>query len=111
MKILLVDDQAILMDGIANLLSKSAHEVVEKANTVDEALKYFNETEFDILIADYNIIDDNGLVLIRKVKDVYPNMKLIVLSMHDEIHLVEEILKDQINGHVINLTHETSCNI
>ena len=102
MKILLVDNQAILMDGIANLLSKSAYEVVEKANSIDEALKYFNETEFDILIADYNIIDDNGLILIRKVKQVYPNLKLIVLSMHDETHLVEEILKDEINGHVIN---------
>jgi two-component system nitrate/nitrite response regulator NarL len=102
MKILLVDDQAILMDGIANLLSKSAYEVVEKANSIEDALKYFNETEFDILIADYNIIDDNGLILIRKVKQVYPNLKLIVLSMHDETHLAEEILKDEINGHVIN---------
>lgn len=102
MKILLVDDQAILMDGIANLLSKSAYEVVEKAHSVDEALKYFNETEFDILIADYNIIDDNGLILIRKVKQIYPNLKIIVLSMHDETHLVEEILKDKINGQVID---------
>jgi DNA-binding NarL/FixJ family response regulator len=102
MKILLVDDQAILMDGIANLLSKSAYEVVEKARSVNDALKYFNETEFDILIADYNIIDDNGLILIRKVKQVYPNLKIIVLSMHDETHLVEEILKDKINGQVIN---------
>ena len=102
MKILLIDDQAILMDGIANLLSKSVHEVVEKANSIDDALKYFNETEFDILIADYNVIDDNGLILIRKVKQVYPNLKLIVLSMHDETHLVEEILKDNINGHVID---------
>ena len=74
MKILLVDDQEILMDGIANLLSKSAYEVVEKANSVDEALSYFNETEFDILIADYNIVDDNGLILIRKVKQVYPGL-------------------------------------
>lgn len=102
MKVLLVDNQAILLDGIANLLSKSAYEVVEKAHSVDEALKYFNETEFDILIADYNIIDDNGLILIRKAKQVYPALKIIVLSMHDEIHLAEEILKEEMNGHVIN---------
>lgn len=104
MKVLLVDDQAILMDGIANLLSKSAYEVVEKANSIDDALRYFNETEFDILIADYNIIDDNGLILIRKVKQVYPNLKLIVLSMHAETHLAEEILKHEINGQVIDKT-------
>ena len=102
MKVLLVDDQAILMDGIANLLSKSAYEVVEKAKSVDEALHYFNETEFDILIADYGLIDDNGLILIRRVKKVYPNLKIIVLSMHDETTLAEEILKKELNGFVIN---------
>lgn len=102
MKVLLVDNQAILMDGIANLLSKSAYEVVDKANSVDEALQYFNETEFDILIADYNVIDDNGLILIRKAKQVYPALKIIVLSMNDEIHLAEEILKEELNGHVIS---------
>jgi len=103
MKVLLVDNQAIIMDGIANLLSKSAYEVVEKAKSIDEALDYFNKTEFDILIADYNIVDDNGLILIRKAKQVYPNLKIIVLSMHDENHLIEEILREEnLNGHVIN---------
>ena len=101
MKILLVDDHSILMDGIANLLAKSAHEVVEKAHTVDDALNYFKETEFDILITDFNIIDDNGLVLIRKVKEIYPNLKIIVLNMHDEAHLIQEILKENVNGYVL----------
>ena len=44
MKILLVDNKTILLDGISNLLEKSALEVVEKAHSVDEALKYFKET-------------------------------------------------------------------
>lgn len=101
MKILLVDDHAILLDGIANLLSKSAYELVEKANTVNEALDYFEKTEFDILITDFNLIDDNGLTLIRKVKKIYPNLKIIVLSMHDEVHLVKEILKEGVNGYVL----------
>ena len=101
MKILLVDDHAILMDGIANLLAKSAGELVEKANTVSDALKYFTETEFDILITDFNMVDDNGLILIRKVKKIFPNIKIIVLSMHDEAHLIQEILKEGIDGYVL----------
>ena len=101
MKILLVDDHAILLDGIANLLAKSAHDLIEKANTIDEALNYFAETAFDVLITDFNLVDDNGLTLIRKVKKIYPNLKIIVLSMHDEAHLVKEILKEGINGYVL----------
>lgn len=93
MKILLVDDHAILLDGIANLLEKSAHDLVEKTKTVNEALNYFAEADFDILITDFNLIDDNGLDLLRKVKRIYPNLKIIVLSMHEEASLIQEILK------------------
>jgi DNA-binding NarL/FixJ family response regulator len=101
MKILLVDDHSILLDGIARLLEKSINDLVAKANTINEALNYFNEADFDILITNFNLIDDNGLNLIRKVKSIYPNLKIIVLSMHDEAHLVEEISKNGVNGYLL----------
>ena len=106
MKILFVDKQEILLDGIANLLAKSAHDLVENANTIGDALNYFSEAEFDILITDFNLVDDNGLALIRKVKKIYPKLKIIVLSMRDEAHLVEEILKNGSDNYVLeNDTH------
>ena len=97
MKILLVDKQEILLDGIANLLAKSAYDLVENAQTIDEALHYFSEAEFDILITDFNLIDSSGLELIRKVKRIYPKLKIIVLSMHDEAHLAKEIIKEGVD--------------
>lgn len=106
MKITFVDKQEILLDGIAKLLAKSAHDLVEKANTIDEALEYFSEAEFDILISDFSLIDANGLELIRKVKRIYPKLKIIVLSMHEETHLVKEILKAGVNSYILdNETH------
>jgi two-component system nitrate/nitrite response regulator NarL len=101
MKILFVDKQEILLDGIANLLAKSAHDLVENANSIGDALQYFSEAEFDILITDFNLVDDNGLALIRKVKKIYPKLKIIVLSMRDEAHLVEEILKTGSTSYVL----------
>ena len=100
MKILFVDKQEILLDGIAKLLAKSAHDLVENANSIGDALNYFTEAEFDILITDFNLVDDNGLALIRKVKKIYPKLKIIVLSMRDEAHLVEEILKNGSKNYV-----------
>lgn len=101
MKILFLDDKAILLDGIAKLIAKSAHDLIERADTVDDALSYFSEAEFDILITDFNLVDDNGLNLIRKVKRIYPKLKIIVLSMRDEAHLVKEILKEGAKNNVI----------
>ena len=102
MKILFVDKQEILLDGISNLLAKSAHDLLEKANTIDEALNYFSETEFDILITNFNLVDDNGIELIRKVKLIYPKLKIIVLSMHDEAHLAKEILKEGVDNDILD---------
>jgi DNA-binding NarL/FixJ family response regulator len=97
MKILFVDEKAILLDGIAKLIAKSAHDLVEKANTVDDALSYFSDAEFDILITDFNLVDDNGLDLIRKAKKIFPKLKIIVLSMDDEAHLAKEIVKEGVD--------------
>ena len=101
MKILLVHNQSILLDGVANLLTRSAHDLVEKANTVEDALSYFAETEFDLLITDFNLIDDAGLALISKVKRIYPNIKVIVLSMQEESFLIKEVLKDSTGNYTI----------
>ena len=101
MKILFVDEKEILLDGIANLLAKSATELVENANTIDDALNYFSDVEFDILITDFNLVDDNGLNLIRKAKKIYPKLKIIVLSMHDEAHLIKEILNKGENNYIL----------
>jgi DNA-binding NarL/FixJ family response regulator len=45
--------------------------------------------------------DEDGLALVQKVKRKYPNMKILVLSMHDEAHLVKEILKEGVNGYMV----------
>jgi two-component system nitrate/nitrite response regulator NarL len=101
MKILFVDEKEILLDGIANLLAKSATELAESANTVDDALNYFTDAEFYILITDFNLVDDNGLNLIRKAKKIYPKLQIIVLSMLDEAHLIKEILNEGENNYNI----------
>ena len=98
MKILFVDDKAILLDGITKLLAKSTNDLLEKANTIDDALSYFSEAEFDILITDFNLVDDNGLDLIRKVKKIFPKLKVIVLSMDEEAHLAKEIIKEGVEA-------------
>jgi len=98
MKILFVDEKAILLDGITKLLAKSTNDLLEKVNTVDDALSYFSEAEFDILITDFNLVDDNGLDLIRKVKKIFPKLKVIVLSMDEEAHLAKEIIKEGVEA-------------
>jgi two-component system, NarL family, nitrate/nitrite response regulator NarL len=101
-RVLLVDDHAILLDGIKSLLEKDESlQVVYLANTAEKALEYLKSTGADLLITDFNLPGMDGLSLIHTVKRIHPELKIIVLSMHNEVHLVKEILRTGVNGFVL----------
>lgn len=102
MKIFLTDDHEILLDGLKKIIDEEPDlEVAGSAGSVQETMDQLTRLNVDLLITDYNLPDDDGLSLVRKVKRKYPDLKIIVLSMHDEGHLVKEILKEGINGYVL----------
>lgn len=102
MKIFLTDDHTILLSGLVKILSVEEElEVVGSATSLQETYDKLTRITPDILITDYNLPDGDGLSLIRKVKRKYPSIKIIVLSMHDEAHLVQEVLKEGISGYLL----------
>lgn len=102
MKIFLTDDHAILLGGLIKILSAEDDiEIVGSAGTVKETLDLLTQKNVQLLITDYNLPDDDGLTLVRRVKQKYPRMKIIVLSMHDEAHLIKEILKEGVDGYIL----------
>lgn len=102
MKIYLTDDHAILLGGLIKILSaEDDFEVVGSAGSVKATLDDLTQKNVDLLISDYNLPDDDGLALVRRVKLKYPAMKIIVLSMHDEAHLIKEILKEGVDGYIL----------
>jgi DNA-binding NarL/FixJ family response regulator len=102
MNVLLVDDHTILLDGLENLLRATENfEVVGKEGTVTGALNFLKTNEVDFLITDYNLPDGDGLGLVRTIKRIIPDLKILVLSMHDETHLVKEILKEGVDGYLL----------
>ena len=102
MKIVLVDDHSILLDGLKKLIEEDDMlQVMDAVGAVPDAIRSIDRHRPDLVITDYNLGDDNGLSLISKTKRLFPDMKFIVLSMHDESHLVKEILKEGVHGYVL----------
>lgn len=102
MKILLVDDHAIVSDGLQALLQVVENlEVVSKLTSGDFALAYLKQHEVDLLITDYAMPDMDGLTLVKKAKQIKPELKIIVLSMHDEVVMIREMLAAGVDGYVL----------
>jgi DNA-binding NarL/FixJ family response regulator len=102
MRIVLVDDHGIIIDGVKSILSKESElEVVYTANKASDILDYLKQHSCDMLITDFSMPEMDGLTLIRTVRRILPGVKIIVLSMHDEVHLTKEILKSGVDAYVL----------
>lgn len=102
MKVILIDDHPILLNGLVSILKSSGQvEVTGSGGSASEAFALLEKALPDILICDYNLPDETGLALVQKVKRIYPELKIIILSMHSEPYLVREILKEGIQGYVL----------
>ncbi len=108
MKIFLTDDHAILLGGLIKILSTEDDlEVIGSAQTAQETYDKLTRVTPDLLITDYNLPDGDGLEIIRTVKRKYPTVKILILSMHDESHLVQEILKEGVEGYMLKKDSHT----
>ena len=102
LQVLLVDDHAIITDGVQSLLSSQEnYHVVGTVNSAEDAIRFLEKEKVDLMISDYSLPGMDGLGLVRYVKKTHPSLKVVILSMHRESHLVKEILKEGILGYVL----------
>jgi two-component system nitrate/nitrite response regulator NarL len=107
-KILLVDDHAIVLDGIASLLSSKPNlQIVGKANDGAEAMRILETQKADLVITDRSMEGMDGLALIHHLYKAHPGIKIIMLSMHDEPSLVMEAINTGVDGYILKkYTHD-----
>ena len=105
--VLLVDDHRILLEGMKSLI-RDPFMVREVASSGMQALNLVKTTDFDLLITDYEMPDINGLELVKAAKAAQPEIKVIVLSMHDDPAVVKELLRSGALGYILKKdTHKS----
>ena len=104
-RILIVDDHQMLIDGIKSLLRKEKHiQVVAEALNGEAALEILKEKEIDLVITDINMPGMSGTELTKQIKEKYPDIKVMVLTMYNERGIVSEILMNEAEGYILKNT-------
>ncbi len=100
-KIILVDDHRIFRDGIKSLLSEyAAIEVIAEAASGVEALEKLLTLKPDVLILDISMQGMSGIELSAHVAERYPEMHMLVLSMHTDEEFVLNAVKAGVKGYL-----------
>ncbi|MDY0146223.1 MAG: response regulator transcription factor [Kiritimatiellia bacterium] len=100
--LLLVDDHAIVRQGLAALLaSETDFTVCAEAGTYDEGLAAVEQFQPECVILDLSLRDRNGLEWIREVRARGFEGRILVLSMHDEGLYAEKALQAGAEGYVM----------
>ena len=84
MKILLVDDHAVVRSGLRNLLMSVSGAQISEAATGREALSRLRQDRPDLVLLDLNLPGIGGLELLRRMLIEDPSARILVLSMHTE---------------------------
>lgn len=102
LKILIVDDHQILIDGIEAMLQDvDGFEVVAKLLDGKLALSYLTNNKVDILLTDLYMPRMTGIELTQRVKKEFPDVKVLALSVSYDVSIVHDLMDAGISGFIL----------
>ncbi len=100
-RVLLVDDHALMRDGIRALLDlQDDIEIVGEACEGQEAIDKAQELKPDVLIMDISMPEMDGLEATRRIKKKNPSVKVLVLTQHDNREYILSTIKSGSDGYL-----------
>ncbi len=108
-KIALVDDHAMFLDGLSALISekKKFHIIIKALNGVELLNKLKNGLNPHIIIMDIMMPEMDGIVCTNILKRNYPDIKVIILTMFEERNFIERLKQNGASAYILkNQTKE-----
>ena len=101
-RLVIVDDHHLLRAGLSQYFeTQPGVEVVAEAANGEELLKKLRTIPADLLLLDMSMPGLSGTNLITRIKNLYPALHILVLSMHDEVQIVLSAMKAGASGYIV----------
>lgn len=101
-KLFLIDDHKLFIKGIMSIFEENSEmEVVGYAYSAKQYLDESNITESDVILMDINMPEITGIELTRMIKDKNPNVKILAITMFEDILHIQKMIHSGANGYVL----------
>lgn len=107
-RLLLADDHAILREGLKSLLSTDSElEVIGEASDGQEAISMTEKLKPDVILMDIAMPGINGLEATKKIVQMHPSTKILVLTQYDSQEYLFNVLQAGAQGYVLKRSAST----
>ncbi|MBA4141914.1 MAG: response regulator transcription factor [Nitrosospira sp.] len=101
MNILIVDDHAIVRQGLRQILAESGKiDLIAEAECGADAMRKLREDEWSVVVLDISLPDRNGIEVLKQIKKERPKTPVLMLSMHEEGLYAVRALKAGASGYI-----------
>jgi DNA-binding NarL/FixJ family response regulator len=101
-KVGIVDDHALFREGIRLLMSRiEGTELIFDVASGHKVLEMLKEVKPDVLLLDLDMPEMNGIETFKKINELYPNLKVLVLTMHKEERMISYLMELGVNGYLL----------
>ena len=103
LKVLVADDHRLVLDGFVRVLNEidAVTEVLTACSGTDAFDLVLLHKDIDLVITDLEMPEMGGIELLRKLKAHAPEIKVLVLTMHNSAALIREVIKLDADGYVL----------
>lgn len=100
-KIAIVDDHPMILEGFRMLFQNYPHYVTHSLSSGAETLLFLEQNSVDVILLDINLADSNGIDLCREIKKKYPKTLILGFSNQTEQSLLLQFIQNGGNGYIL----------
>lgn len=107
-KIAIVDDHEMFLDGISSLLKDNEQIDVKftSVSAVNALVELDNDAEIDVILSDISMDKMDGEEFCANIKKSFPHISVLILSMHKDINIVKRVLNVGASGYILKNTDQ-----